>query len=136
MPEDNLINDIPGDNTHQGGEGVDAFVFGPGYKNDDTITDFTNGQDHIDLTRFAGITRFEDLSVTSDDGGVTIDLTAHGGGTIRIEGFDIENLDAEDFVFSPARRRRHLGRRRSSGRRRRRPDRGRRGRRHDYRRRR
>ena len=36
--------------------------------------------------------------MTSDANGVTIDLTAHGGGTIRLEGVDIEDLDAADFV--------------------------------------
>ena len=31
--------------------------------------------------------------------GVTIDLTAHGGGTILLQGFSIDDLDASDFVF-------------------------------------
>ena len=100
MADENRITDIPGDSTHQGTGDADTFVFGPGYTNADTITGFTNGDDRIDLTRFAGITRFEDLTVTSDDGGVTIDLTAHGGGTIRLAGFSIDNLGATDFVFS------------------------------------
>ena len=100
MAEENRITDIPGDTTHQGTGDADTFVFGPGYANDDTITGFTVGQDRIDLTRFAGITRFEDLSIVSDDGGVTIDLTDHGGGTIRLTGSDIAVLDSTDFVFS------------------------------------
>ena len=100
MADENRITDIPGDSTHQGTGDADTFVFGPGYTNADTITGFTNGDDRIDLTRFAGITRFEDLTVTSDDSGVTIDLTAHGGGTVRLAGFSIDNLGATDFVFS------------------------------------
>ncbi len=100
MADENRITDIPGDTTHQGTAGADTFVFGPGYTNADTITGFTNGTDLIDLTRFQGITRFEDLTVTSDDNGVTIDLTGHGGGTILLSGFSIDNLDAADFVFS------------------------------------
>ena len=31
-----------------------------------------------------------------------INLTAHGGGTIRLENFDAANLDAEDFSFYEA----------------------------------
>ena len=37
--------------------------------------------------------------VTVGENGVTIDLTEHGGGTIRLEGFDIANLSADDFLF-------------------------------------
>lgn len=96
----NRIDDTSGDTTHQGTDAPDLFVFSPGYTDDDTITGFTNGADQIDLTRFQGITRFEDLTVTSDDNDVVIDLTEHGGGTVRLAGFDVANLDATDFVFS------------------------------------
>ena len=51
----------------------------------------------------AGISGFEDLTITADgsaDGSAAvIDLTAHGGGTIRLESFAASNLDAEDFQF-------------------------------------
>ena len=100
MADVNRIDDTSGDTTHQGTDSADIFKFGPGYANSDTITGFTNGTDLIDLTRFQGITRFEDLTVTSDDNGVTIDLTGHGGGTILLSGFSIDNVDATDFVFS------------------------------------
>ncbi len=39
--------------------------------------------------------------ISGDDGG-TIDLTAHGGGTILLEGVEVADLDAEDFQFAPA----------------------------------
>ena len=100
MADVNRIDDTQGDTTHQGTAGADVFEFSPGYTGSDTITGFTNGTDHIDLTRFQGITRFEDLTVTSDGSDVVVDLTGHGGGTIRLTGFDINNLDASDFVFS------------------------------------
>ena len=98
----NRIDDTSGDTTHQGTDAPDLFVFGVGYTDDDTITGFTNGSDRIDLTafRYQGITRFEDLTVTSDDNDVVIDLTEHGGGTIRLTGFNIDDLNATDFVFS------------------------------------
>ena len=100
MADVNRIDDTSGDTTLQGTNAPDLFVFGVGYTDDDTITGFTNGTDRIDLTRFQGITRLEDLTVRSDDNDVVIDLTEHGGGTIRLTGFNIDDLDASDFVFS------------------------------------
>ena len=47
----------------------------------------------------AGISGFEDLTITADGSAAVIDLTAHGGGTIRLESFAASNLDAEDFQF-------------------------------------
>ena len=90
-----------GDDTMYGGSGADTFGIQRNSGND-VIADFANGEDVIDLTQFSGITSFADLTVTSDDTGVTIDLTAHGGGTILLQGFDIDDLDAADFVFPTA----------------------------------
>ena len=87
-----------GDDTLQGEDGADLFVFEPGHGND-TITGFTDGEDRIDLSAFSTISDFSDLAITSDGGGVTIDLTGHGGGTIRLEGFDVANLGDADFAF-------------------------------------
>ena len=84
--------------TLSGGAGDDIFGFGFGYA-DDIITDFTDGDDLINLSAF-GLSGFDELVVSSDSDGVTIDLRAHDGGTIRLEGFDIADLDAGDFIFS------------------------------------
>ena len=88
-----------GDDSLSGGPGDDVFsvFFGHG---DDTILDFTDGEDLIDLSRFNALSGFDELAVSSDSDGVTIDLMAHDGGTIRLEGFDIADLDAGDFIFS------------------------------------
>ena len=88
-----------GDDTMFGDGGADTFVFLPGHGND-VIGDFTDGEDKIDLTGFAGISGFDDLTVTGGDDGVTVDLTEHGGGTILLEGFTLDDLDAGDFTFS------------------------------------
>ena len=87
-----------GDDEMYGDGGADVFVFAPGH-GADFIYDFTDGEDQIDLTGFTGISGFDELTIASGDDGVTIDLTAHGGGTIRLDGFDIANLDADDFLF-------------------------------------
>ena len=40
---------------------------------------------------------FSDLRASGS--AAVIDLTGHGGGTIRIENIDVDELDAEDFAF-------------------------------------
>ena len=87
-----------GDDDLSGNEGADIFVFAAGH-GDDKIRDFTDGEDAIDLTAITAITGFENLTITTEDVDTIIDLTAHGGGTIRLENFDSANLDAEDFIF-------------------------------------
>ena len=73
-----------GNDTLTGGAGADTFVFGRDH-GDDSITDFTVGEDRIDLTAFA-VTSLSDLTITSDDTGITIDLTdLDGGGTSAAE---------------------------------------------------
>ncbi len=91
------FNGGPGSDRLSGGEDADIFVFVSGHGND-TITDFTDEQDLIDLTAF-GLSGFQDLSVSSDANDVTVDLSPYGGGSILLAGFDIANLDATDFIF-------------------------------------
>ena len=91
-----------GDDTLTGGAGADTFVFAAGHGND-TVTDFTDGEDLIDLSAFAGISGFGDLTVTQVGGNVVIDLTGQtDGGTITLQGFDLDDLDGTDFVFYEA----------------------------------
>ena len=87
-----------GDDEMYGDAGADTFVFAPGHGND-VVYDFTSGEDKIELS-FNNISSFDDLTITSSDDGVTIDLTEHGGGTIFLEGFTADNLDADDFIFA------------------------------------
>ena len=87
-----------GDDRLWGDSGSDTFVFGSGDGND-TIKDFTDGEDAIDLTAITGISGFEDLTITADGSNAVIDLSAHGGGTITLENFDTADLDAGDFIF-------------------------------------
>ena len=90
-----------GDDTIHGGYDDDTFVFAAGHGND-TIQDFTDGEDSIDLTQITGITAFDDLTITADGTTAVIDLTDYGGGTIRLENIDVSELDAEDFNFYEA----------------------------------
>ena len=87
-----------GDDTLRGGGGDDLFVFWHGHGHD-TIIDFTDGADRIDLEYFHLAEGYDDVSARAVSGGVRIDLSAHGGGTILLENFDLADLDASDFLF-------------------------------------
>ena len=86
-----------GNDQLSGGSGADVFVFAPGH-GADTIIDFTDTEDKIDLETF-DLSGFDDLTISSTTNGASIDLSAHNGGTILLEGFDMTNLDAADFLF-------------------------------------
>ena len=86
--------------------GADRFVFANG-SGLDTIFDFENGRDLIDLTGFAGITGFGNISpanVSQSGADTVIDLGAAAGGAastnvLTLADFAIGNLDAGDFLI-------------------------------------
>ena len=94
---DDRLDGGPGADLLDGGIGFDTFVFAPGH-GEDTITDFSNGRDVIDVSAF-GLSGFDDLDIASGADGVAVDLTDHGGGAILLQGFDSAGLDAADFLF-------------------------------------
>ena len=87
--------------------GHDRFVFANG-SGLDTIFDFEDGRDLIDLRGFAGIAGFADLSpanVAQVGADTVIDLGAAAGGAadadvLTLAGFTTANLDATDFLFA------------------------------------
>lgn len=75
-----------------GGAGADLFVFAPG-SGQDTIGDFTPGQDRLHLT---GASSLSDLSLSTGNGGVWI---GYGGDLILLQGLTLADLGSADFVF-------------------------------------
>ena len=65
----------------------------------DVVTNFVDGRDSIDLRYFSSIASFDDLTVTQDGDDVVIDLSAHGGGSITLQGIGLADIDSSDFVF-------------------------------------
>ncbi len=90
-----------GNDIMAGGRGADVFVFGVegGHQ---VITDFTNGDDKIDLSAF-GLVGFGDLTEAISFGRTeyVIDLSEFGGeGTVSIERHDgFTGLSESDFIF-------------------------------------
>ena len=96
--DDELYGD-GGADTLTGGTGADTFVFAAG-DGADTITDFTPEEgDRIDLSAFAGLEGFASLKLTADGSATILDLRAHGGGTVRLEGIAVADLLAADFLW-------------------------------------
>jgi len=80
-----------------GGAGNDSFVFAQGY-GADTIFDFRNGQDRINVAAF-GIETFAEITgVSSRHGGTLINFG--DGDRIFITGLSTQQLDASDFLFA------------------------------------
>ena len=68
----------------------------------DTITDFLPVEaDQLDLLAFPAPSDFTTLPLTADGTATMVDLSAYGGGTIRLEGVAVSDLAAEDFLLPP-----------------------------------
>ncbi|MEM1048855.1 MAG: CHRD domain-containing protein, partial [Pseudomonadota bacterium] len=80
-----------------GGAGSDVFVFAPG-TDDDTVTDFEDGIDFLDVTGFG-----PDFDVAGavagavQDGDDTV-VTLTDTDSVRLAGFDVANLNDDDFI--------------------------------------
>ena len=93
--DDILSGDVGGD-WLTGGAGADSFIFGPAHGRD-VITDFTPGEDQIDLRGLAVVgDDFADLEIRQKSAGV---LVVTGEGEILLRGLDLEAVTADDFLF-------------------------------------
>ena len=93
---DDTLSGGSGDDRLVGGMGADVYVFNP-FDGSDTVTDFASGTDKINLTAF-DIESLDDVTLSTGDGGVTLDLSDIGGGTILLA--DLTTApDAGDFLI-------------------------------------
>jgi Ca2+-binding RTX toxin-like protein len=100
--------DLAGD-TLTGGAGHDVFVFNAQLIGKDVITDFTQGQDLIDLStmsaRLGILDNFDAWmaeNVSSSVGGTSIDLGVQDPfllGIIKLVGINPEDLTEADFIL-------------------------------------
>ena len=97
-PGADLLRGGPDSDSLDGGEGDDTFFVTLG-SGDDTILDFGNGEDRINLAAFADLRSLDDLDLQQQDSGVVIDLSARGGGTVTLQDVDMVDLMDAHFVF-------------------------------------
>ncbi|MEK0085776.1 calcium-binding protein [Benzoatithermus flavus] len=93
----------PGDDILTGGPGADSFVIGPDADRD-TITDFTRGDDRIDLAGFCRIQNFGRLApfIGTSGGDTVVDVSAAAGepaGTQIVTVAHVTGLHAGDFLL-------------------------------------
>ena len=93
--EDRLVGGA-GDDTLNGEAGADLLIFSSGFGMD-TVINFRNGADKIDLVSFGIV--FNDLTIAPSGGNSTITSTAFGtGNSITVVG--VTDLTEGDFVFA------------------------------------
>ena len=92
--------------TLTGGAGDDTFVIHrteaintSGY--DDTITDFTNGEDIIDLSDFSDSLDFASLQDVMSQSGSDVRIELDDDRTLLLQSVSLADLDAGDFNFTP-----------------------------------
>lgn len=85
------------DDLLAGRGGADTFVFVDDGRMG-TVTDFTPGEDRLDLSDFALLYSMDQLSLVQKDYGVLIEI---GDDRIRLEGgIQVSDLSAGDFLFA------------------------------------
>ena len=84
-----------GDDRLTGGTGQDTFVF-ERRGGSDTVTDFRDGHDKIDVSRLAGVDSLADLGRWQAGDDVVI---WHGSDVLVLKGVDLSDLDSRDFIF-------------------------------------
>jgi Ca2+-binding RTX toxin-like protein len=84
-----------GTNILKGGAGDDVFVFNK-TSGMDTVTDFRDGHDRIDVSGLSGVSSLNDLTVADTAHGVVI---GHAAAILVLKGVHESDLDNGDFIF-------------------------------------
>lgn len=93
-----ILNGGKGMDVLNGGAAADHFVFATGTGHD-TIADFQDGIDLIDITHIKGIKTFEQIAEAMVQNGADIELSLGGKDMITIENITYDKLTAIDFAF-------------------------------------
>jgi len=86
-----------GDDTLTGGAGDDLFVFARG-DGQDTVNDFGDGTDKLDLSDF-GFASFNDLAIGGTNNGVDAVIDLGAGDAITLLGVAPDDLDQDDVLL-------------------------------------
>lgn len=109
--EKDVIFATGGNDTLTGNAKADQFVFAPASQYDDPsadeITDFTQGEDHIDLRAFSEVdsstieTWLSAHATASPTDAADTRITLDHGDIITLKGVAVSSLHASDFIVSP-----------------------------------
>jgi Ca2+-binding RTX toxin-like protein len=82
-----------------GGAGSDVFVFATGFGRD-VVTDYTDGQDKIDLTMLDAVTTYDQLAATQmHQVGQHVEIDGGNGDILVLRNVTLAMLDASDFLL-------------------------------------
>ena len=84
-----------GDDTLTGGTGNDRFIFNL-QGGDDIVTDFTDGQDRLDVTNF-DFNSVSDVLALATQQGADVVFELPTGTTVILQNVQLATLDASDF---------------------------------------
>jgi Ca2+-binding RTX toxin-like protein len=94
-----FLNGGRGNDILTGGADQDNFVFAKG-GDTDTVTDFTQGSDYVDIEKFSGISDFASLSPHISQHGQDTWITFGHGDKLILEHVTASALTSDDFVFA------------------------------------
>ena len=95
---DDILNGGGGNDDLNGGAGADTFVFTAPI-GVDRVQDFEDGIDTLDFSGFAGAGSFADVIAVASQLGANVRFDFNPNNVIILEGFDLADLDADDFAF-------------------------------------
>ena len=95
------INGGVGDDSLTGGTGADTFVFEQA-SGDDTVSDFENGSDLLDVTDFGPDFDLDAVLAGAVQDGADTVLTLDAETTVRLQNTLVADLDASDFIVASA----------------------------------
>ncbi|MGE0204776.1 MAG: M10 family metallopeptidase C-terminal domain-containing protein [Hyphomicrobiaceae bacterium] len=90
-----VIDGGMGNDTIFGEGGTDTFKFADDWGHD-TIRDWLNGTEKLDVSGVTGLDNFGQLTIYNIAGGVQVYF---GGNTITLSGWNTTHIDASDFIF-------------------------------------
>ncbi len=107
-PGNDVIHATSGNDVLTGGAGADQFVFAPEAKSSsDIITDFTPGQDHIDLRLFSDVVNSANvdswLAANSAPSATNLHdvMITIGNDALTLKNVALASLHASDFIVTP-----------------------------------
>ncbi len=87
-----------GDDIMTGGRFGDSFIFADNFGSD-TITDFENNRDVLDLSAHSSLNTLAAVLAVSTQVGADVVIALNATNTITLQGFTLADLDADDFNF-------------------------------------
>ena len=95
---DDELYGMGGTDRLTGGVGVDTFIFGKNFGHDE-MTDFHQGEDHINLHDIGGLSSFADVIAHASQVGADVVLNFGGGEVLTIDQTDLKSLKDGDFIY-------------------------------------